>query len=176
MGLQQRGLFQRKDAAEDPSLRRLFQRKDMLRRCYSEKCAAFSKYGGRGIGVCERWRVFQMFFEDMGKRHSGTSLDRIDNDGNYCPENCRWTTRRVQQRNQSRSIFIEINGCTKNLWDWCEEYGRSGEMVYKRIRKGFDPVKALTLPPLSKAECGRLGAAKTNSTTSLPVDQPAAPQ
>ena len=79
----------------------------MMARCYSESNAKFSRYGGRGITVCERWHTPTNFIADMGDRPAGASLDRINNDGNYEPGNCRWATRLEQARNRPQASLTD---------------------------------------------------------------------
>lgn len=73
---------------------------DMKQRCFNQNHAAYKYYGARSISVCERWLTFENFVEDMGERPTGTSLDRINNDGNYEPGNCRWATPKEQMSNR----------------------------------------------------------------------------
>lgn len=109
--------------------------KNMMRRCYEIKRKEYTRYGGRGIEVCERWREsFIAFFEDMGSRPSKKhSLDRIENDKGYFKENCRWATSTEQIRNRSISVNIIYNGETKSLKEWCDILGIAYKQTHKRI-------------------------------------------
>ena len=123
----------------------------MIQRCTNLNDSSYKHYGGRGIKVCEAWRKFENFLEDMGERPKNMTLDRVDNDGNYCPENCRWATRSEQQRNRRNTIFITIYGVTQPLAEWCETYNSNYNMVYGRIyRCGWTPEEALEIIPRRK--------------------------
>lgn len=120
----------------------------MQARCYNPEQLSYEYYGGRGITVCARWRdSFAAFLEDMGKRPAGTSIDRIDNNGPYAPDNCRWATQKEQMRNTSRSRFVEANGKRMIITDWARETGISTELIYQRIERGWSEAQAVSRPP-----------------------------
>jgi hypothetical protein len=109
-----------------------------IERCYNEHCIAYPGYGGRGIKVCERWREsFENFYQDMGPRPSEKhSLDRIDNNGDYEPGNCRWATQKQQMRNTRKSLMLEMDGEVKCLAEWCEIYGVKYGKAFYHIQRG----------------------------------------
>lgn len=112
---------------------------NMRSRCINTGDKAYANYGGRGIRVCDRWMdSFENFLSDMGKRPSAQhSLDRIDNDGPYSPENCRWATRGKQQNNRRNTKFITYGGETKAVAEWAAITGISDETLRNRIRLGY---------------------------------------
>jgi hypothetical protein len=118
--------------------------KGMRRRCLDSKDKAFKNYGGRGIQVCERWSKFENFLADMGNRPGkGFSLERIDNNGNYEPSNCRWATALEQSRNKRNNIFVIYGGRKHALSAICAELEINIKYVYGRISRGQDPSDAL---------------------------------
>lgn len=121
---------------------------DMKSRCYNENNSQYHRYGGRGIKVCEEWRHNYQAFEDWaysnGYREHLT-IDRIDNNGNYEPLNCRWVTQNYQMRNTSKTLFIEIEGETKSITDWAELVGLKVETIRRRYMNG-EHGKALIRP------------------------------
>ena len=119
----------------------------MIRRCRYRSMDRYHRYGGRGIKVCQRWLdSFSNFLEDMGfAPSSNLSLDRIDNDGNYEPENCRWATNSEQIKNSSRARLITFRGQTKNIGDWAKESGINRQTIQMRLDTyGWTIEKALT--------------------------------
>lgn len=119
----------------------------MLRRCRSPNDRRYSDYGGRGIAVCARWQTFENFVADMGQRPSPKhSIDRIDNDKGYEPNNCRWATRTEQARNTRTNKLLTIGSTTKPLAAWCEQYGASYTRTIMRVRAGWSLERALTEP------------------------------
>jgi len=93
--------------------------KNMHKRCYNPKDKRFNRYGGRGISVCDKWHDLKAFVDDMFPTYKhGLTLDRMDNDANYTPDNCRWATRAEQNRNYSRNLVITHDNQTMCLKDW----------------------------------------------------------
>lgn len=116
---------------------------DMRYRCRNPNSAMWHRYGGRGISVCDRWNVFANFIEDMGDRPEGHSLDRINNDGNYEPSNCRWATHIEQQMNKSYKVFVEIEGVQHRLADLARDSGLKSDTIADRAKKGMTLDKCL---------------------------------
>ena len=119
----------------------------MMSRCYREKDPGYSYYGGRGIIVCERWHKFENFLEDMGERpNKKHSIDRIDSNGNYEPENCRWATQKQQMQNMSRNVFYEYKGEKKTIAELADIAGVKYDTMYCRLkRQGLTPEQAVGL-------------------------------
>jgi hypothetical protein len=110
----------------------------MLQRCYNPKYSQFAAYGGRGIKVCRQWRHdYNRFAKDMGVRPPGMTLDRIDNDKDYTPENCRWATHKQQQRNHRRTRKVIIEGKTYLVADLVEQSGRAANAIIRRAKAGL---------------------------------------
>lgn len=130
-------------------------RLDMIKRCYREQNKEYEQYGGRGIRVCDEWlHSYEKFKEwaisagyDENEDPVNMSIDRIDVDGDYCPENCRWVDRKTQARNTTRNAYFTYNGETKCLSEWCEELNISYGAVRARINeRGWSFEKAITTP------------------------------
>lgn len=119
----------------------------MLQRCNNKNNPAYPRYGGRGIRVCERWLDFNNFYDDMiGAYHDDLTIDRIDNNGDYCKENCRWATRKQQGRNTRRNLEIKYHGQEKCLSEWCELLDLPYHTVIFRLYRGWGVVKAFETP------------------------------
>jgi hypothetical protein len=120
----------------------------MKSRCYNQKVACYDRYGGRGIRVCDRWlESFENFLSDMGECPPGLSLDRLDNSGNYEPENCEWRSRVDQTNNRRSNVYIEWQGKKMTLADAARFVGLPYYVVRSRISDhGWSSEKALTTP------------------------------
>ena len=119
----------------------------MLNRCRNPNVVEYKNYGGRGIKVCKRWLTFENFYRDMWPRPPRHMLERIDNDGSYSPQNCRWAIRYEQVRNKSNNRWIKFNGQSKILADWAADLGiHPGALIYRLDYKGWSIEKALTTP------------------------------
>jgi len=119
----------------------------MMQRCTNPNSRAYADYGGRGIKVCARWRAFANFLEDMGEKPLGLSLDRLDNDRAYGPNNCRWATAIEQARNKRSSRVIEFGGRRLVLSEWAAILGLNQSSLSERIKRwGLE--RALTTPRL----------------------------
>lgn len=122
--------------------------RSMKQRCYNPKNASYSRYGGRGIAVCDRWlESYEAFLAHVGRRPSPEhSIDRYpDNDGNYEPGNVRWATAEEQGRNRETNIVVHLDGEVLILKDACARTGHSYHAVIERIRSGMAAEDALKL-------------------------------
>lgn len=116
----------------------------MICRCKYPGHKGWSHYGGKGISVCERWRVFENFYADMGEPpFPKAQLDRIDGDGNYDPSNVRWVTTKQQQRNRSDTHFLEHRGMRLCITDWSAQTGILAVTIKQRLRMGWAVPKVL---------------------------------
>ncbi len=118
----------------------------MKNRCTCETSPDYGLYGGRGIKVCDRWLdSFENFLEDMGERPAGMTLDRIDSNGDYTKENCRWVTNKDQARNKRNSVFVEYMGRAMTLSEFGEVIGMDRRQVrYWIVTRGLTPDEVVT--------------------------------
>lgn len=125
----------------------------MHQRCYNPRFRDYKWYGARGIKVCAQWGTFAAFHADMGDAPKGKSLDRIDNDKDYCPENCRWATQKEQTRNTRRNYWITANGETMLCTDWAIRLGTTSRTITNRIRNcGWTEERAVTEPIMRRGK------------------------
>lgn len=124
----------------------------MIRRCHAVTSSGYNKYGARGIRVCDEWRGpggFERFLAAMGRRPSPThSIGRIDNDGPYEPNNCRWETRAEQARNKRNTRWVTAFGRTLTLSEWSRERGVDIRLLHKRLKR-MPPEDALRKPEVT---------------------------
>lgn len=120
--------------------------RSMRMRCLNPNTSAFKNYGGRGITVCDKWlNDFDAFHADMGLVPVGFSLDRVDNNNGYSPENCRWATDKEQHNNKRNNVAIEHEGIKLNMSQWAERLGLNKDTLWRRLNVlGMPAVRALT--------------------------------
>jgi hypothetical protein len=124
--------------------------RSMIRRCYRKDNHNYHLYGGRGIKVCDEWMGdggFARFCQDMGPRPSRRhTLDRVDNDGDYCPENCRWATIKQQANNKRSNRFLVHEGKRLSVAEWSSIAGIKSSTLLERLRRGWSVQDAITRP------------------------------
>lgn len=122
----------------------------LIARCENPNNKSYTNYGGRGITVCEAWRLDFYAFQVWAISHGyskGLTIDRIDNNAGYSPENCRWTTYKVQNNNLRTNVFFEFEGERKTIAQWADITGFSPALIWQRIhRMGWPIERALTEP------------------------------
>ena len=122
---------------------------NMKSRCYCETYYLYKDYGARGITVCEEWKTDFTKFYDWAMKNGyqeNLSIDRIDNNKGYLPDNCRWVTMKTQNRNRRNNHLITYNNKTQCVMDWANELGIKRQTIEKRLKLGWNEVDALTTP------------------------------
>lgn len=122
----------------------------MIQRCTNKKHLNYKDYGGRGITICEKWLTFSGFYEDMGDRPEGTSLDRKDNEKGYCKDNCRWLSQKEQSNNTRANVRITFNGETLTVSQRAEKTGIKRGTLNNRLFRGKWPLELALNPVLRK--------------------------
>ncbi len=117
----------------------------MKRRCSLETCRQWKFYGGRGIKVCERWQSFENFLADMGEKPTGLTLDRIDNNGDYEPSNCRWVSQSQNCRNRRNNRLLTLNGETLSVAGWADKLNIPQGRIMNRVRRGWPAERILAV-------------------------------
>ncbi|MDE2096145.1 MAG: hypothetical protein KGL39_02795 [Patescibacteria group bacterium] len=122
----------------------------MKSRCFTDSDTNFKKYGARGILVCPEWndyKAFKLWAEASGYNES-LQIDRIDSNGNYSPENCRWVTAKTNQNNRRNNRRVTLFGRTQTVHQWCDEFKIKYGIVWDRIYSGWSYERAITTPKL----------------------------
>lgn len=118
----------------------------MYARCRNHSNPSYKDWGGRGITICKRWRIFRNFLADMGERPSlKHSIERKNNDGNYEPNNCIWATRTIQARNTRATRWLTIGNETLSAAEWAERHSLRTSVVYDRLKRGWTTEESLGL-------------------------------
>lgn len=120
---------------------------DIFGRCLNPKNRSFGNYGGRGIGICDKWRSYDEFLSDMGRRPTAKhTLDRKNNSKGYGPDNCRWATKAQQSQNMRSNRMMTLDGKTLCVAEWAEITGIKIGVIRGRLNRGWDDEKSLTTP------------------------------
>lgn len=151
-----KGIIKHKHAKKGKVSRTYITWQSMNSRCNNPNNTIYKYYGKHGIKVCKRWsnknpKGFQNFLEDMGERPKGQSIDRVNNDGNYNPKNCKWSTSKEQCRNRRSNHLITFKNKTLCLSEWAEEYNISYKTLKQRIKNKW-PIKKALKTPIRKCE------------------------
>ena len=123
---------------------------NIISRCTNHGASNYQYYGGSGITVCDRWRSFKDFLNDMGEPPEGLSIERINNSLGYSPENCRWATHTEQCNNRRNSRFISYNGITHTLSEWSRITGINRDTLKRRAKLKWPPEKMLFHPVINR--------------------------
>lgn len=116
---------------------------EMRYRCENKKKHNYKYYGGRGIKVCPQWVSFAQFVDDMGERPEGTTLDRIDLNGDYSPKNCRWATKQTQMNNMTTNRLLVVDGEAKTMAEWSRIWKVGIGTIWMRLKLGWDVADAV---------------------------------
>lgn len=148
---------------------KMFMRWDsMCQRCQNPNHRQYARYGGRGIKVCKRWLKFENFYTDMGDPPTDEhSLDRIDNDGDYKPSNCRWATHAEQQRNKENNRIITVDGESRCVAEWAEITGIKETTLLQRLQRGWSDERTVNTPVRKMRSFVRGGRVCGGATDSL---------
>lgn len=129
----------------------------MMDRCYRKNAANYKDYGGRGITVCEEWhdiRLFEKWAETNGYK-KGLSIERINTNGNYSPENCKWATPKEQCNNRRNTRYLTRDGETHTISEWAEITGIKRSTINSRVCRGWTSERALTKGDMRSATADR---------------------
>lgn len=118
----------------------------MIQRCDDPHTNGYENYGGRGIRICERWRTYENFVADLGERPARMTLERLDSDRDYEPDNCRWASMREQQNNKRNTRYLMIDGTRHTYADAARHYGINVNVLAYRLSAGWPLLNALTQP------------------------------
>ena len=116
----------------------------MMQRCYDNNSHAYARYGGRGIAVCDKWKSFDGFYADMGDKPDGMSLERIDNNGGYTPENVVWASQKTQSNNRRSNVILEYMGRKQTMQQWADESGLKIQTIWARLNRGWSVDRAIS--------------------------------